>query len=996
MTSHGKKNINVHCSIRGEEKAGSIPVPPQAIPLAQLEEKVQLSQFSEEDIYILLTMDSTCSMGEFYSSAQLAFEQISAVTRLFPNTVYVAMLLYGDYDYRKVTSFSGFKKTLKELSKFTSEHHMKGGGDHAEAQKTACNFVFRIVEQLRKKRGNDSKIIHLHLTDSPPHHKSNMSHHSGYYEDEERALKAKKEEFDWVKICQTFHDLGITTYTITNTNEFNTYSFYLLLGKTIIIPGANTNNLTKAIMGVILQSIGIEFEKKSDFKFTVFQENPVAGGKFIMESENNAQGYLPGSRNKLTQTIDFDIDPIMRVSFKGMIKKFKDKIKFQDKTLSIFKKLFVRDKVLCLTYNVVLGRLWREACKLREDERVIALQKTLSTLPAKMLLEDGKQLQTWIKDSYDATEDIMEEISKVEIKLPALIRVPGLEDMNRKDVLEISRSCSPSSFQKVLEMLSGIKVYSGDPEGLPEMYVPLGMKTRKIFGLLPHLMCPGTLFSTRPALIGAAIAYLSGNEILVDRAKKFLLNYKGRWIKLDDPLNFSPGFIKLLSKVPFALTDDEQKLFGKINYLLNLREKLNKSFTVNVGFVPTRGQIYFDIKEKCRVCKRKRSLTLLDADGTCGLCLAVPKESWPEPSSLGGANKSFLISCNQCSGLYARISLTDIDDYTGGLCHFHRISRKKTAPYYSCKRCGNKYVSEVADGEVMEKCMQCSKGRNSAIVDIQVTLRTLVEQNPQLWRYIGINPIDASSITEWSNPIKLGDIELAQFPDDEKLEMYHNGKLVLNSEELLAEILDYVQNGDTQELCCLCMDTHGVSQFTDLCGNEKCQIKVCKGCMKNWYGSVTRGNVIVQGQLCCPFCKKKPKRSVVKPYNRWLYAIIHTEFDRKYVYGWCKTCHKAQIACPKECSGENPNFGGKFECEQCVNPDPDSILIKECPGVKDGKKCGAQISKSSGCHHITCPICEEHWCFECSKKFGKEYSSDLYDHMWNDHGGIGMDELVYE
>lgn len=210
-------------------------------------------------------------MGEFYSSAQLAFEQISSVTRLFPNTVYVAMLLYGDYDYRKVISFSGFKKTLKELFKFTTKHHMKGGGDHAEAQKTACNFVFRIIEQLRKKRGDDSKIIHLHLTDAPPHHKSNSNSHAGYYDSEKKALKKAKEEFDWIKICQTFYDLGVTTYTITNSDWFGTYSYYLLLGKTIIIPGANTNSLTKAIMGVILQSIGIEFEKKVNFKFTVFQ-----------------------------------------------------------------------------------------------------------------------------------------------------------------------------------------------------------------------------------------------------------------------------------------------------------------------------------------------------------------------------------------------------------------------------------------------------------------------------------------------------------------------------------------------------------------------------------------------------------------------------------------------------------------------------------------------------------------------------------------------------
>jgi hypothetical protein len=50
------------------------------------------------------------------------------------------------------------------------------------------------------------------------------------------------------------------------------------------------------------------------------------------------------------------------------------------------------------------------------------------------------------------------------------------------------------------------------------------------------------------------------------------------------------------------------------------------------------------------------------------------------------------------------------------------------------------------------------------------------------------------------------------------------------------------------------------------------------------------------------------------------------------------------------------------------NPDPSSILIKECPG----RGCSAKTSKGSGCNHITYPVCREHWCFECIKAFGKK------------------------
>ena len=41
-------------------------------------------------------------------------------------------------------------------------------------------------------------------------------------------------------------------------------------------------------------------------------------------------GEMTGIRNKLTQTVNFDINPIMHVSFKGMIKNFRESKKFDE------------------------------------------------------------------------------------------------------------------------------------------------------------------------------------------------------------------------------------------------------------------------------------------------------------------------------------------------------------------------------------------------------------------------------------------------------------------------------------------------------------------------------------------------------------------------------------------------------------------------------------------------------------------------------------------
>jgi hypothetical protein len=45
--------------------------------------------------------------------------------------------------------------------------------------------------------------------------------------------------------------------------------------------------------------------------------------------------------------------------------------------------------------------------------------------------------------------------------------------------------------------------------------------------------------------------------------------------------------------------------------------------------------------------------------------------------------------------------------------------------------------------------MQCSKSKNTSITEEKTTLKLLLDENPQLWQYLKINPKDASDITEW-------------------------------------------------------------------------------------------------------------------------------------------------------------------------------------------------------------------------------------------------------
>ncbi|KAF8886579.1 hypothetical protein BD779DRAFT_1471142 [Infundibulicybe gibba] len=90
------------------------------------------------------------------------------------------------------------------------------------------------------------------------------------------------------------------------------------------------------------------------------------------------------------------------------------------------------------------------------------------------------------------------------------------------------------------------------------------------------------------------------------------------------------------------------------------------------------------------------------------------------------------------------------------------------------------------------------------------------------------------------------------------------------------------------------------------------------------------------------------------------------------------------------CTGCHAEAHDGFDCPQADGGDKlfkewvQKHDVKLCPG------CKIPIERAAGCHHMTCTRCRTHICWVCLETFPE--GRGIYDHMRNDHGGIGLQQ----
>lgn len=270
---------------------------------------------------------------------------------------------------------------MDKLIQFVKNLKASGGGDWPEAGKTAfCSVLTHLI--LRNPDildGNANKIL-IHFTDAPPHHATNK--HDNYNAEKKELLEQQKRYvskgmykqhpgFDWICICDEFSRLGIPVFTITPKKYFRiekVWPFYAILahrsgGKVIVLNDTSPDSITRATMAILLQRIGQPFDCSEDIQELKLDEKDQERMENFKESETSDYSMFQEFENlKFETLIHIEETKHLFRDLSDLKSKFKYSGIFNEIVWHAMLELVNEENIMALTYNSVLGSLWRLVC----------------------------------------------------------------------------------------------------------------------------------------------------------------------------------------------------------------------------------------------------------------------------------------------------------------------------------------------------------------------------------------------------------------------------------------------------------------------------------------------------------------------------------------------------------------------------------------------------------------------------------------------------------
>lgn len=475
----------------------------------------------------------------------------------------------------------------------------------------------------------------------------------------------------------------------------------------------------------------------------------------------------------------------------------------------------------------------------------------------------------------------------------------------------------------------------------------------KFWKILLHAILPGTMLSTRPAMLLAALAIRIGIKPLFQPASSALMFWRDKWNNLEIPENWNVGCLGLLldaddeyrkttMNAEIANDDAESILFPRDRQLFSqlvayklVEVNLRTSLVADVSWTPEKTQLPVGHIVICTRCNHPRSVTVMaeKSGGQCGLCVARDwKDDAHRKRALGANIKSegslTWVECNvsTCRAQYVCYNPEDLN--VRPKCHHCRF-KQGTAPTLECKKCRSKVLWPKewrAAAPTPFLCVACIDGRTT-IVPVTTTADQLCKENGQAWLLENkgdalVQPFQGSlfrTITAIGPEAFLANVRV--LPEYRRPLMLR-GKPVQNQKTLRSEFESWIQRRSVKKSpCSLCFSEFPSARLLPACRRRGCHQRICKSCLDHYYGQNSVGRIINTAALFCPFCRRPPAPRTLAAYGKGIHAVgdLMTALNEKgqWIHAWCLACGKACRLMKRECARGAPEPVEQFRCEDC-------------------------------------------------------------------------------
>jgi hypothetical protein len=936
----------------------------------------------EDKLTVIFLVDATGSMSSSLDALHRAADEVFPILALLCPSAQTYFIKYRDFDLNsdaEIYSCHGpyTAHQTTDLVTVVKNTRAMGGGDGPEAQKYALHRMMGDLSFISGK-----KVV-FHFTDAPPHSLPYQNRdNSGK---EAYTMRVNGFEPDWIRIGQELFRQNYSIYTLgvlnSDAKEYYSVLSAILNTNTVVLEKSDPLSITRAFSQVFAGALGYSDCHFNDLGYLVelgstLPTNEPLGQVTVVKVDNQGRDY-----DILNSIGDY-------LSAKRLETEYKHSAEFRLLCHQTFVSLIKTGHLMAISYNPILGALYRLMCRrssdVDADARRSELSALMSTTASKLSPSDRELYDRWQEDSYNRSEEIRELTLNAPTMVPFLYLQVAGRRLTKKEIVTGATRPMPQNLADLTSLVTNIVMITERPKVMPEVFVPLSFSNKELFSLLSHLMCPGTVLDFRPSVVMALISLHTGHPVLARRAREYLLESRGKWFNREEPEYFLFGFIKMVVQYPEILLPEEYDFLVQFKKLGSVMYN-NPELEVHQIYRPDPevGVQYPDHKIKCPTCNQFRSLSVTPTAEKCGLCCSYPNsESMTDEEE----HKSYIYTCSVCKGLYA---IQNRLIYSAPKCHYCRQGLGEV-PHVTCELCDSKLI--IPNNKLKDRyhvgssylCCFCS-GEERRETTTLVRFHDILAENPWITtKLLGckFDPNAKLSLYKLSKIIVCSSETVSEQP------LQVNGRKVLNEAEIMMRITELCTLGNVQlETCNICFDDFLHSNLESMC--RKCNARACKGCLKNWYGTNTPGLQFLHRRMNCPCCDTVPHLKVLKEYNKDLYTARCsndiTPYSLEWHYAWCLECKKVKEYMARECAGPDPFEIQNYICEDCRSPGH----IKGCP------KCGVLTQKSSGCDHMECPYCKIHWCYRCPKgeAFISEHSKEVYDHLNDVHGNIwGADE----